>query len=461
MYKIINLLTFLLGILHISVGFDNLPTQIHMAQGKTPSSMTITWITQYKTKSQLAYWLVFNKTSSEKYFINSDYSTQYEFNYIGYQNYTSGYIHHIKIDNLIPDSLYKFECGDFESGLIVESYFKTLAPIGYQSYPTVFGVIGDIGQTDDSKSTLKYLNQDKLIQMILHAGDLSYADCNQTMWDTYGQMIEPVSKRIPWMVGPGNHEIEYNPFTTNTNTKTKTNPYLAFESRYRMPSDKPAQYGTITMNVSINPLTGLPYCTPSIFQSQYDYGNSFFSFETGLTHIVFLNPYTTTDTNSPQYKWLISDLEMVDRNKTPWIIIISHCPWYNSNKAHQNETQTILMRETFEPVFYKYKVNLVFTGHVHAYERTYSVYANKIDLSGPTYIVIGNGGNNEGHASTYLEKPEWSAYRNGTQYGYGLLFVKDSDKLEWKWFINIDNKFTSRDNIEIINNYKKNLRWNL
>ena len=28
------------------------------------------------------------------------------------------------------------------------------------------------------------------------------------MWDDYGEMIESVSSKIPWMVGPGNHEIE-------------------------------------------------------------------------------------------------------------------------------------------------------------------------------------------------------------------------------------------------------------
>ena len=42
----------------------------------------------------------------------------------------------------------------------------------------------------------------------LFLGDLSYADCVGRMWDVYGEMIESVSSKIPWMVGPGNHEIE-------------------------------------------------------------------------------------------------------------------------------------------------------------------------------------------------------------------------------------------------------------
>ena len=39
-------------------------------------------------------------------------------------------------------------------------------------------------------------------------GDLSYGDCVGRLWDVYGEMIESVSSKIPWMVGPGNHEIE-------------------------------------------------------------------------------------------------------------------------------------------------------------------------------------------------------------------------------------------------------------
>ena len=40
-------------------------------------------------------------------------------------------------------------------------------------------------------------------------GDLSYSDCVGRLWDSYGEMIEPLSSQIPWMVSPGNHEIEH------------------------------------------------------------------------------------------------------------------------------------------------------------------------------------------------------------------------------------------------------------
>jgi len=429
---------------------QNYPKQLHMAQGKDYSSMVISWITDSDSNTNILYGQGPNKNNYK--FIDSGEIVKYNFNYPPMPNYTSGYIHHVYLNNLEPESTYFFECGDFEKKTTTKSHFTTLQKPGISSKikPLVFGVIGDIGQTDDSKSTLAHLESDKVVQMILHAGDLSYADCDQTRWDSYGTLIEPVSKSKAWMVGPGNHEIEIG--ANNPNSNSNSNPYLAFESRYKMPSVKNVTYGKITLNSSINPNTGMVYCTPSTFQSEYDFGNSFYSFDAGLVHVIFLNPYTTTDINSPQYNWIISDLELVDRKKTPWIIIVMHCPWYNSNKAHQNEKQTLLMRETFEPVFYKYKVNLIFTGHVHAYERTYPVYMDTVLSDAPTYIVIGDGGNNEGHASTYLTQPKWSAYRNGTQYGYGLLTIKDMNQIHWRWFRNIDLKLVSQDEVIIYNN---------
>ncbi|XVF55690.1 hypothetical protein PTKIN_Ptkin06aG0057100 [Pterospermum kingtungense] len=47
--------------------------------------------------------------------------------------------------------------------------------------------------------------------------------------------------------------------------------------------------------------------------------------------------YTDFDEDLVQYKWLVSDLGKVDRKKTPWIIVLLHAPWYNTNLAHKGE----------------------------------------------------------------------------------------------------------------------------
>lgn len=96
--------------------------------------------------------------------------------------------------------------------------------------------------------------------------------------------------------------------------------------------------------------------------------NLYYSFNVASSvHVIMLGSYTDFESNSAQYKWLVADLAKVDRSVTPWLIVLFHAPWYNTNTAHQGEGES--MRKAMEALLYKARVDVIFVGHVHAYER--------------------------------------------------------------------------------------------
>jgi hypothetical protein len=136
--------------------------------------------------------------------------------------------------------------------------------------------------------------------------------------------------------------------------------------------------------------------------------------------------------------WLTKDLATVDRSKTPWVVAVFHQPYVNSNKKHSMNTEGAPMQKAVEDVMYQYQVDLVFSGHVHAYERSNQVYQYKVTPGAPYYITIGDGGNAEGLAEEWIEpQPAWSSFRQAS-YGFGELRVVNSTSMVWRWHQNQD-----------------------
>lgn len=97
--------------------------------------------------------------------------------------------------------------------------------------------------------------------------------------------------------------------------------------------------------------------------------NLYYSFKVAGVHVIMLGSYTDFSVGSEQYNWLKSDLSKVDKRITPWIVAVIHAPWYNSNFAHRGESASVDMKAAMEDLLYKAHVDIVFAGHVHAYER--------------------------------------------------------------------------------------------
>jgi hypothetical protein len=183
----------------------------------------------------------------------------------GYNVYQSPQFHYVPLAGLLPGTRYFYQCGDFTLStpdVSAVTSFITSPAVGsatdnYGNYQ-IFGVYMDsgvnawastalpntvfsqtqltannnqYGKAADHGNVIQAILSNKVspVTSILHAGDLSYADCNQPMWDAYDLILEPMASKIPFMASAGNHEQEQS-FATGTKTI-----FTAFEKRYRMP----------------------------------------------------------------------------------------------------------------------------------------------------------------------------------------------------------------------------------
>jgi calcineurin-like phosphoesterase family protein len=80
-----------------------------------------------------------------------------------------------------------------------------------------------------------------------------------------------------------------------------------------------------------------------------------------------------------QLQWLDNELK---NSRDDWKIAYFHHPLYSSAGRHGSEVD---LRVTLEPLFVKYGVNVVYSGHDHIYERL-------VPQKGITYFVSGAGG---------------------------------------------------------------------
>ncbi|EXB88727.1 putative purple acid phosphatase 20 [Morus notabilis] len=320
-----------------------------------------------------------------------------------YLLYESGAIRDVVIGPLKPSTVYYYRCGP---NLSPEFSFKTPPA----QFPIKFAVVGDLGQTEWTASTLQHLAKSNY-DILLLPGDLSYADLDQPMWDNFGRLVEPLARQRPWMVTQGNHEVEKIPLV-------HSQPFTAYNARWRMP-----------------------------FEESGSDSNLYYSFDAagGGVHVVMLGSYADFGRDSVQYKWLKDDLGKVDRGRTPWVVVVIHAPWYNSNSAHQGESESDDMKAAMEELIYGARVDVVLAGHVHAYERFTRVYNDKADKCGPVHITIGDGGNREGLASKYIDpKPEISLFREAS-FGHGQLEVVNASHAQWTWHRNQDDEAVASD----------------
>jgi uncharacterized protein (TIGR03382 family) len=148
-------------------------------------------------------------------------------------------------------------------------------------------------------------------------------------------------------------------------------------------------------------------------------GERYYSFDWGHVHFVSLDSncvigLASADrcTLAAQKQWLEQDLAA---SNADWkVVFFHHPPWSSGEHGSQ-----LKMRREFAPLFEKYGVDLVLTGHDHHYERSTQMKGDAMASSGTRgipYLVVGSGGASLRPISG--SRPSWAAARNDTDHGY-------------------------------------------
>ncbi|MDX1934224.1 MAG: metallophosphoesterase [Capsulimonadales bacterium] len=91
-----------------------------------------------------------------------------------------------------------------------------------------------------------------------------------------------------------------------------------------------------------------------------------YSFDYGNSHWTVLDSNYYVDWNNQEMRaWLEKDL--ANAQKATWRFVAFHIPPFHSSREHRNEQ----WMRSLCPLFEKYKVDVVWTGHVHNYQRSY------------------------------------------------------------------------------------------
>lgn len=166
-------------------------------------------------------------------------------------------------------------------------------------------------------------------------------------------------------------------------------------------------------------------------QSPGSNGVFWYSFDMASVHTIVLSSEHDLFPGSPQHAWLLDDLALVNRSMTPWLVVELHRPLYEAEPSVPNNLVGVFLRRAIEDVLVHYKVDLVLSGHYHAYHRTCDgLYRGKCHNGGPMHITVGSAGASLDPALP-LFPVRWTETFIAQEFGYGRITVLNATVLRF------------------------------
>jgi hypothetical protein len=141
-------------------------------------------------------------------------------------------------------------------------------------------------------------------------------------------------------------------------------------------------------NHDVRTASGAPWLEAFLTPANNAAGSErYYSFDAGNAHIVVLDSNASTSPGSNQHTFLDQDLAASDAT---WKFVAFHHPLYSSG----DHGSTVSLRANLLPLLDRHRVDVVFNGHDHNYERTLPLRADVAVApgEGTVYVVTGGGG---------------------------------------------------------------------
>ncbi len=314
------------------------------------------------------------------------------------ENSSASGVHQIRIEGLTSNTqyFYRVESKAGSETLTSEpSTFQTASPRGT---PVSFAVISDTQKNLKVAGEISALAWAQRPHFLLHPGDLVDQGKKNSDWLTeFFPAMNVLISRVPLYPVLGNHEQNAQNYFD----------YMALPDPeyYYMFSYGDADFFMIDSNRKVEP-------------------------------------------GSEQYQWLE---EKLSASTAIWKFVCHHHPPYSSdendygdlwktNKGTYGDTRV----RQLVPLYEKYGVDIVWTGHIHSYERTWPIKDSQaVNDQGTIYMITGGGG-----GSLETPGPYRPFFQNNVRRGHHYTMVHiNGSKLELKSF-SIDDKMFDCTEIE-------------
>ncbi len=308
-------------------------------------------------------------------------------------------ISNARITGLQPETQYFYRVQSQNAkGEEILSDVATFQTAAKPETPFAFAVIGDTQHNPKVSGPIAELAWAQRPNFALHAGDLVDKGKMSDDWiDEFFSSMHPLISRVPMYPVLGNHEQNAQNYFD----------YMALPD--------PEYY------------------------YQFSYGNADF---------FMIDSNRKVDPESEQYQWLD---EALGKSTATWKFVCHHHPPYSSdendygdlwktNKSTRGDTRV----RALVPLYDKHGVDIVWNGHIHSYERTWSLLNNQaVDQGGTIYMITGGGG-----GGLETPGPYRPYFQNNVRRGHHYTMVAiNGNQLELKAF-SIDNKLFDSVKIE-------------